>query len=83
MQHESSTMKIDTLFLKSLMKKLNILNLNQLNVYQTITFMFKIKQNTVPTIFQHKFKTISHKYPTKFSANNLLIQNQNLKSLRS
>ena len=38
--------------------------------------MFKTKQNTTPAIFQQKFKTINHKYPTKFSANNLLIPNQ-------
>ena len=29
--------------------------------------MFKTKQNTTPAIFQQKFKTINHKYPTKFS----------------
>ena len=44
--------------------------------------MFKTKQNTTPAIFQQKFKTINHKYRTKFSANNLLIPNQKLKSSR-
>ena len=44
--------------------------------------MSKTKQNTTPAIFQQKFKTIDHKYPTKFSANNLLIPNQKLKSSR-
>ena len=67
---------------KPLMKKLNILNIYQLNIYQTLSFMFKTKQNTTPAIFQQKFKTINHKYPTKFSANNLLIPNQKLKSSR-
>ena len=50
---------------KPLMKKLNILNTYQLNIYQTLNFMFTTKQNTTPAIFQQKFKTINHKYPTK------------------
>ena len=61
---------------KPLMKEFNILNIYQLNIYQTLNFMFKTKQNTTPTIFQQRFRTINHKYPTKFSANNLLIPNQ-------
>ena len=44
--------------------------------------MFKPKQDTTPTIFKKKIKTINHKYSTKLSAYNLLITNQKLKSSR-
>ena len=65
---------------RPLMKKLNILNIYQLNIYQTLNFMFKTKENTTPVLFQKKFKKSKHKYPTNFSNNNLLIPYSKLKS---
>ena len=65
---------------RPLMKKLNILNIYQLNIYQTLNFMFKTKENTTPVLFQKKFKKSKHKYPTNFSNNNLLIPYSKLKT---
>ena len=40
---------------RPLMKQLNILNIYQLNIYQTLSFMFKTKQQLTPNIFLDKF----------------------------
>ena len=39
---------------KPLMEKLNILNVYQLNIIQTTTFMLKIKLNLTPNVFLNK-----------------------------
>ena len=62
------------------MKNLNILNIYQLNIYQTLNFMFKANTNVTPIIFQQKFKKPYHKYPTSFSINNLTIPHVKLKT---
>ena len=40
-----------------LMTQLNILNVYQLNIYQTLIFMFKTKQQLTPNIFINQFNT--------------------------
>ena len=55
------------------MKELNILNVYQLNIYQTLNFMFKTRSNLTPNIFVNKFNTIAHKYPTNYAAHNFNI----------
>ena len=59
------------------MKKLNILNVYQLNIIQTATFMLKL--NLAPNIFSKTFNEIKHKYPTNYSAINFLIPQKQLK----
>ena len=49
---------------KPLMKKLNILNVYQLNIIQTATFMLKVKVNLAPNVFSETFNEIKHKYPS-------------------
>ena len=61
------------------MEKLNILNVYQLNIIQTTTFMLKIKLNLTPNVFLNKFKQIKHKFPTVYSCNNLVIPQMQLK----
>ena len=61
------------------MKKLNILNVYQLNIIQTATFMLKVKLNLAPNVFSETFNEIKHKYPTNYSANNFLIPQKQLK----
>ena len=61
------------------MKQLNILNIYQLNIYQTLTLMFKTKQRLTPNIFLDKFKTINHNYLTTYSTNNFTVPKQQLK----
>ena len=32
--------------------------------------MFKVKNKTIPCVFQEKFMEVNHQYPTRFSQNN-------------
>ena len=64
---------------KPLMEKLNILNVYQLNIIQTTTFMLKIKLNLTPNVFLNKFKQIKHKYPTTYADNNFIMPQNQLK----
>ena len=41
---------------KPLLKKLNVLNIFQLNIYQNLIFMFKLNKDLIPTTFKSKFK---------------------------
>ena len=63
---------------KPLMKKLNILNVYQLNIFQTLNFMYRTKTKSIPTIFSQSFESIKHKYPTNYSNSNFVIPKQNL-----
>ena len=64
---------------RPLLKQLNIINIYQLNIYQTLTLMFKTNQRLTPNIFFDKFKTINHSYPTTYSTNNFTVPKQQLK----
>ena len=33
------------------MKEIKVLNIHKLNIYQVLTFMFKIKQDSAPAVF--------------------------------
>ena len=44
------------------MKKLNILNLYKINIYQILIFMFKVKQGNIPVVFRDRFNEICHSY---------------------
>ena len=50
---------------KPLLKKLNALNIYQLNVYQVLLFMHKVKNNSIPNVFKNAFIINSNKYNTK------------------
>ena len=52
-----------------LIKTLNALNVHQINLLQVLLFMLKIKTNSSPGIFLHRFQTINHKYATRYSRN--------------
>ena len=51
------------------MVRMKVLNIYKLNIYQILNFMFKIKANTAPSIFQNQFTEIQHQYSTRFSKN--------------
>ena len=55
---------------RNLMKSSNILNVYQLNVFNVLVFMHKIKTKTAPAIFLGKFNKVSHSYPTNFGLSN-------------
>ncbi|XP_057314221.1 uncharacterized protein LOC130655476 [Hydractinia symbiolongicarpus] len=57
---------------RPLLKELGILNVCQLNIFQVLIFMYKIKNLIAPNIFITLFKKVQHKYPTRFSGNNFL-----------
>ena len=52
---------------KPLMVSLNALNIYQLNIYQTLLFMYKIKNNITLPVFQPSFTEVNSKYNTKSS----------------
>ena len=52
---------------KPLMKSLKILNIYQVNIFQTLTFMQKTKLNQNPKLFSQTFQPVTHKYPTKYA----------------
>ena len=50
-----------------LMKELNILNVDQINMLKHLLFMFKVKNSITPRVFNQPFSLIDHLYPTRFS----------------
>ena len=68
---------------RPLLKALGILNVYQLNLYQTLIFMFKLKHKMIPEVFQSQFSVINHRYPTRYSSNSFKIQKRPYKKLIS
>ena len=58
-----------------IMEEMRILNIYKLNIYQVLTFMFKVKRDTAPAAFRNNFREISHRYPTGFSQSNFVESN--------
>ena len=54
------------------MKNLKALNIYQINIFQILLFMYKLKNNLVPKIFHKHFEKVQHKYPTKYSIHNYI-----------
>ena len=46
--------------IKEIMVRMKVLNIYKLNVYQILSFMFRIKTNTAPCIFEKQFTEIQH-----------------------
>ena len=57
------------------MEQTKILIIYKLNIYQVLTFMFKIKRDSVPAAFRNNFQKISHRYPTGLSQSNFIEDN--------
>ena len=51
------------------MVRMKVLNINKLNIYQILNFMFKIKTNTAPCTFENQFTEIQQQYSTRFGKN--------------
>ena len=56
--------------LKPLKRDMNGLNVYQINVFQVLKFMYKVKRNLNPRAFDNSFAEIHHRYPTRFSRSN-------------
>ena len=54
------------------MEAMKVLNICKLNIYQVLTFTFKIKRDTAPAVFRSEFREISHHNPTEFSQSNFV-----------
>ena len=54
------------------MRKLKILNVHKLNLFQILNFMHRVKNNTIPSVFHQKFQITDHIYPTRNSQNNFV-----------
>ena len=55
------------------MEVMKVSNIYNLNIYPLFTFMFKIKQITVPAAFRNDFRETSHHYPAGFSQSNFVV----------
>ena len=58
---------------KPLMRDMNALNvyqINKINIFQVLKFMYKAKHNLNPRVFDNTFTEIHHRYPTRFSRSN-------------
>ena len=54
------------------MEEMKVLNIYNFNIYQVLTFMFKIKRDTAPAVFQNNSRERYHRYPTGFSQSNFV-----------
>ena len=54
------------------MVRIKVLNIYNFNIYQILNFMFKIKTNKAPRIFENQFMEIQRQYSTRFSRNNVV-----------
>ena len=51
---------------------MKVLNIYKLNIYQVLTFTFKIKRDTAPATFRNDCREISHRYPSGLSQSNFV-----------
>ena len=58
--------------IKEILVRMKVLNTYKLNIYQILNFIFKIKINTAPCIFENQFKEIQHQYSTRFRKNSFV-----------
>ena len=58
---------------RELFKENNILNIYQLNIFNKLLFLHRVKNGKVPNIFFSKFLRTSHHYPSSFSRNNFIV----------
>ena len=75
MFNQSNTSPTEPLFLS-----LNVVNLYQVNIFQSVQFMHKIKSQNVPHIFLKLFDVPCHVYPTNFSLINFSVPRTFLKT---
>ena len=54
------------------MVRMKVLNIYKLTIYKILNFMFRIKTNTAPYIFENQFTEIQHRCSTRFSKNSFV-----------
>ena len=60
-------------YTRELFRESKILNVFPLNIFNSLVFMYEIKSQTAPEIFQNKFRKATHKYLRNFSPFNYSI----------
>ena len=60
---------------RPLLRKMNALNVYQINFYRYLNFMCKVNSQETPRIFNDLIKKPVHKYPTNFSKSNICLKN--------
>ena len=58
---------------RPLLKNLNALNVYQINIFQILILMYKVKNNTTPKAITKLFHRIQNKYNTKSSTDNFSV----------
>ena len=58
--------------IREIMVRMKVFNTYKLSIYQILNFMFKIKINTAPCIFENQFTENQHQYSTRFSKNSFI-----------
>ena len=51
---------------------MKVLNIYKLNIYQILNFLFEIKTNAAPCVFESQFTEMEHQYSTRFSKNSFV-----------
>ena len=64
------------------LKQIGALDIFQLNIYQVLIFMFKVKHGLCPELFLNQFQQINHSYKTRYSKNSYHIPKAYLNSRR-
>ena len=59
---------------RPVLRKINALNVYQINLYQHLNFMHKFNNQETPRIFNDLIKKSVHKYPTNFSKSNFCLK---------
>ena len=54
-------------------KENNILNIYQLNIFNNLLFLYRVKNGKAPNVFLSKFLSSLRHYPTSFSQNNYIV----------
>ena len=64
---------------RPLLRRLNALNVYQINLFQHINFMYRLSNDDLAKHFNNTFKNPDHKYPKKFSICNYSLKKHSLK----
>ena len=67
---------------RPLLRKINALNVYQINLYQHLNFMHKFNNQETPRIFNDLIKKPAHKYLTNFSKSCFCSKNVSLNSTK-
>ena len=68
---------------RPLLRKINAVNVYQINLYQHLNFMHKVNNQETPRILNDLIKRPVHKYPTNFSKLIFCLKNVSLNSKRN